>query len=226
MNQVGARNRLLVSRLVRSGVIVLALAASFGAGFLINAGDRKASQQELDLVRKVYDARDNYQVSLEKLVTFYAEASNEEGRQAAEKELRDYHLNIKPPYAPELDLPSPDLRPNQTIAKANQLFREAIEWIEKPSFTEKGENYKRAEILLRRLIRDFPNSDKLDEACYYLGEIYSSRYFNQPRRGVAFFERVIFYEPNQTWTHAIVPPSSTIGRWVTGDAPSISIRKC
>lgn len=154
------------------------------------------TEQEQQLVRDVYQARDSYQASLERLRAYYIHTNNEENKQWVEKELTAYHLMVKNPYLLELDLPSPDLKPDTSLPNANRIFREALEWYNRRTMLDREENYKRAELLLRRLIRDYPRSDKLDEACYYLGEIYSSKYFQQYRRAVAFYERVFLYEPN------------------------------
>lgn len=157
---------------------------------------RKISEQERELVKKVYDARDQYQSALERLRAFYVHTNIEEQRFWAEKELTDFHLVLKSPYILEMDLPSLDLQADTSIPKANRIFREALEWLNKRSMSGTNENLHRAELLFRRLIRDYPRTDKLDEACYYLGEIYSSRYYQQYARAVAFYERVLYYSPN------------------------------
>lgn len=178
--------------------LLAGLTLAFTGGWVLRGADenRQVTRQELDLVRQVYESRDQYQIALERLVAFYTEISNEEGRQAAERELRDYHVTVKPPYSLELDLPAANLKPTENIPEANKSFQEGMYWLQKPAINDRGDNFKRAEIVFRRLLREHKTSNKIDEACYYLGEIYSSRYFNQPRRAVAFFERVFLYEPN------------------------------
>lgn len=159
---------------------------------------RKVPDQERELVRAIHDARDGYQASLERLRAYYVHINNHEAQTWVERELTEYHLIVKNPYLLDMDLPSEDLKPDTNIAKANRIFREAVDWMNKRAVmdTTKSGNYKRAELLFQRLIHDYPRSDKLDEACYYLGQIYSSKYFEQYRRGVAYYERVFHYEPN------------------------------
>ncbi|MGL4460578.1 MAG: tetratricopeptide repeat protein [Planctomycetia bacterium] len=157
---------------------------------------RQVPEQERELARQVHQAREAYQASLERLRGYYVHVHNEENRGWAEAELTAYHLIVKAPYVLDMDLPSADLKPEVNDPKANRIFREALDWLSKRTFTDRGENYKRSELLFRRLIRDYPRSDKLDEACYYLGEIYSTKYFQQNRRAVAYYERVLLYDPN------------------------------
>lgn len=177
-------------------MVAIATSALLLASNVLSQDQRPIPEQERELVRKAYEGRDNYQASLERLRAYYIHVNDEENRYWVEKELTDFHLIVKSPYILDMDLPSPELRPDTNIPKANRIFREAVDWLNRRSVTDRAENYKRAELLLRRLIRDYPRSDKLDEACFYLGEIYSSKYFGQYRRAVAFYERVFLYEPN------------------------------
>lgn len=178
-----------------SGLLIAGVAFAGVAGGL-SQETQKVSEQERDLVKQLYQARDNYQATMERMRSYYVQVNNDENRYHVDKELTDFHLIVKDPYLLDMDLPSPDLKPDTSLPKANRIFREALDWYNKRTMTERDSNFKRAELLLRRLLRDYPRSDKLDEACYYLGEIYSSKYFGQYRRAVAFFERVWLYEPN------------------------------
>lgn len=186
------------SRKVRwlGGVGVLCAALPLAQSVLSEEEGVRVPGQERELVRKVYEGRDTYQSSLERLRAYYIHVNDEENQYWVEKELTQFHMVLKSPYLLDMDLPSADLKPDTSLPKANRIFREAVDWLNKTTLTDRAENYKRAELLLRRLIRDYPRSDKLDEACYYLGEIYSSKYFEQYRRAVAFYERVFLYEPN------------------------------
>jgi hypothetical protein len=156
----------------------------------------RVSKAEKTLVSAVHKARNDYQASLERLRGYYIRSKNEEARYWVEQELTQYHMMVKDPYLLALDLPSRDLKPNQSIPEANKILADALEIMNRRTFTEGAKNYHRAEVLLRRLINDYEKSDKVDEACYYLGDIYSSKYFEQYRRAVAFYERVFLYEPN------------------------------
>jgi TolA-binding protein len=155
----------------------------------------RASRQEQVLVKKVHESRDEYQASLERLRGYYVRAKNVEMQYWVEQELRQFHLMVRDPYILEFDLPSKDLKPNQNIAEANKILADARGHLERPTLTEANQNHHRAELLLRRLINDYKQSDKVDDACFYLGDIYASKHFEQYRRSVAFYERVFWYDP-------------------------------
>jgi TolA-binding protein len=154
------------------------------------------SAQERELVTRVYQARETYQRSLEVLRAHYIRSRQEEERYWVEQELGQYHMMVKDPYLLELDLPPKNLKPTQHSPQANQILTDAQEHLRKTTLTEHSKNYHRAELLLRRLLRDYPQSDKIDSACYQLGEIYSSKHYEQYRRGAAFYERALLYNPN------------------------------
>jgi TolA-binding protein len=177
-------------------IVGLVMAVFPPSGRTADEPQQRERQQERKLVEDVYKARENYEARLERLHAFYVHTNNDEGRRWVEKELTDYRLLVKNPYLLDMDLPDPGLTPDTSIPQANRIFRDALDWLNRRSLTEREENYKRAELLFRRLLRDYPRSDKLDETCYYLGEIYSSKYFQQYRRAAAFYERVIHYQPN------------------------------
>jgi tetratricopeptide (TPR) repeat protein len=180
----------------RHGLVTLIVACVSATGVVFSQDPlARVSEQERALIKEIREARDAYQASLERLRAFYVHENNIENLRLVERELTDYHLMIKHPYLLELDLPSADLKPDTVIPNANRIFVEAQDWLNRASLTDRDGNYKRAELLFRRLLRDYPRSDKLDETCYYLGDIYSSKYFQQYRRAVAFYERVWHYEP-------------------------------
>jgi tetratricopeptide (TPR) repeat protein len=164
-----------------------------------DASPGRATRQEQALVKAVHTARDEYQASMERLRGYYIRSKNVEMQYWVEQELSQFHMMVKDPYMLEFDLPSKDLKPNQNIAEANKILADARAHLERPTLTESAKNYHRAELLLRRLINDYRQSDKLDDACYYLGDIYSSKYFEQYRRSVAFYERVFWYDPSTNY---------------------------
>lgn len=162
-------------------------------------GTGRNSEQERELVRRLYKSRDEYQISLERLRAYYVHTGDVQNQLWTEEELKQYHMIIKNPYILDMDLPSPDLKPDTNIAAANELFRGALEWKSKRTLylsAERDQNLKRAELLFQKLIHEYPRSNKLDESCYHLGDIYASKPYVQYARAIAYYERVFLYEPN------------------------------
>jgi hypothetical protein len=64
------------------------------------------------------------------------------------------------------------------------------------SSTEYIDNQRRAEILFQQILTKFPQSDKIDDAAYQLGDIYESRAYKQYRRAALYYERCFQWNPN------------------------------
>ena len=184
-----------------TGAAALAFFGLLGRCFAQSPGDEPTpaglpNPQERELVTRVHAARDNYQRSLEVLRAHYIRSRQDEERYWVEQELAQYNLMVKDPYLLELDLPPKNLKPTQHSPQANQIYTDAQEILRRTTLTENAKNHHRAELLLRRLLRDYPQSDKIDDACYQLGEIYASKHYEQYRRAAAFYERALLYNPN------------------------------
>lgn len=141
------------------------------------------------LVERVIAARKEYQESLVALRSYYI--SNKESDRAAwaEDELLQYHRTNKYAYRLELDVPPPNLQPQYNIPEANELIRRAIAYKDKGWGTDYIDNQRRAEWLLQELLTKHPQSNKIDDAAYYLGDLYESKAFRQIPRAAVYFER-------------------------------------
>src|SRR5262249_39813481 len=58
------------------------------------------------------------------------------------------------------------------------------------------DNQRRAEILFQQILTNYPQSDKIDDAAYQLGEIYESKPYKQYRRAALYYERCFQWNPN------------------------------
>src|SRR5262249_52386569 len=54
---------------------------------------------------------------------------------------------------------------------------------------------RRAEILLQRILTEYPQSTKISDAAYHLGDIYESKACKQYRLSAAYFERCFQWDP-------------------------------
>ena len=124
-----------------------------------------------------------------------------------EEELLSYHRISKRAYRLELDAPPPTLTPNQNIGAANDLFRRAVAFV-KDWATSLDDNYRRAELLLQQIIALYPQSDKLSQTAYHLGEI-SSRAFKQYRRTATYYGAASSGTRKPAATPASKQPAST-----------------
>jgi len=153
---------------------------------------------DLELVEKLLMSRRDYQKSLENLRLHYLKAGDPEKAKWAEEELRQYHRIAKQAFRLDLDVPPPNLIGHTNIPDANKLFTAAATYKDKGWGTDYIDNQRRSEILFQKLLTEYPQSNKIDEAAYQLGDIYESKAYKQFRRSAAYFERCFQWNPKTT----------------------------
>jgi tetratricopeptide (TPR) repeat protein len=157
---------------------------------------RPPAASDIELVERVLAARRDYQLSLEQLRTHYATTGDTERARWAEEELRQFHRMSKQAFRLELDVPPPTLHAAQNIPEANELLRRAMTYKDKGWGTDYIDNQRRAEILLQQLLTNYPQSDKIGDAAYQLGDLYESKAYQQYRRSASYYERCFQWNPN------------------------------
>ena len=150
---------------------------------------------DLELVQRVLVTRKEYQKSLEALRLHYLKTGDIERGKWAEEELRQYHRILKQAYRLDLDVPPPGLVGNVNVPEANKLLTWAISFKDKGWGTDYLDNQRRAEILLQDILTKYPQSDKIAEAAFLLGDIYESKVYKQHRRAAAYYERTYQWNP-------------------------------
>jgi TolA-binding protein len=151
---------------------------------------------DVALVERLLAARRDYQLALEQLRKHYLAAGDIERAHWAEEELRQYHRIAKNAYRLELDVPPPTLQAAYNIPEANELYRKAMTYKDKGWGTDYIDNQRRAELLFQQLLTSYPQSDKIADTAYQLGDIYDSRAYKQYKRAAIYFERCFQWNPN------------------------------
>jgi hypothetical protein len=144
---------------------------------------------DLELVEKLHVARREYQKSLETLRLHYLQGGDLERAKWAEEELLEYHRIPKNPFRLELDVPPPTLSGLSNVPEANKLYTRAMQYKDKGWGTDFIDNQRRAEILFQELLTRYPQSDKISDTAYQLGDIYENKPYRQYRRSANYFER-------------------------------------
>jgi TolA-binding protein len=150
---------------------------------------------DAELVEKIIAARRDYQTALENLRVYYIQDGEIEKSRWAEDELKQFHRIPKRPFRLDMDAPPPTLKPQYNIKEANELYVQAMEYKDKGYGTDATDNQHRAELLLQRLLTQHPQSDKIDDAAYQLGDIYESKYYKHYDRAAVYFERCFQWNP-------------------------------
>lgn len=164
-----------------------------------NKPAKSAPPNDLQLVEHVLQARKEYQASLETLREYYGRQGDNERKAWVEEELLSFHRISKRAYRLDLDVPPPTLKGTHNVNEANELFRRAMAYKENRAWgltNQSGDNLRRAEILFQQLLTNYPQSDKIDDAAYQLGEIYENTVFKQHRRAAAYYERCFQWNPD------------------------------
>ena len=172
-----------------AAIVVLADSPTTPASNPKGAGAERVG--EVELVEAVLKARKDYWTSLDKLRQHYLAVNEIEKARWVEDELRSYHRMMKYSYRLDVkDVPPPTLQPKQNVTEANNLFRRAVEFMGRGEGEAYIDNQRRAEILFQAILEKHPESDKIAEAAYHLGDIYENyRPRPQYERAAAYYER-------------------------------------
>jgi TolA-binding protein len=182
------------------------------------------SGNDLELVEKLLLCRRDYQKALENLRIHYLKTGDAERAKWAEEELRQYHRISKQAFRLDLDVPPPNLIGNTNIPEANKLFTAAMSYKDKGWGTDYIDNQRRSEILFQKLLTEYPQSSKIDEAAYQLGDIYDSKAYKQYRRSAAYFERTFQWNPKTT-SDARIRAARIYDKQLTDRARAVEIYK-
>ncbi len=159
------------------------------------APPKKDGKSEYELVERLLTARKEYQITLESLRKHYLASGDIEKAKWAEDELVQFHRIPKHAFILKLDVPPDSLEAKYNIPAANDLFRRAAAYKDKGWGTDYVDNQRRAELLFQKLLTDHPQSDKISDAAYHLGDIYESKAYRQYDRAAAYFERCFQWNP-------------------------------
>jgi TolA-binding protein len=186
------------------GVVLIAAASFVGDGRAQAPGSNQPGSgkpagppSDVEKVERVIAARRDYQVALEQLRSHYVAVGDLERAHWAEEELKQFHRILKQAYRLELDVPPPTLQALYNVPEANDLYRRAMSYKDRGwSGTEYIDNQRRAELLFQQILTSYPQSDKIDDAAYQLGEIYESKAYKQYRRAAWYYERCVQWNQN------------------------------
>src|SRR5262249_46515117 len=136
---------------------------------------------------------------LEQLYVYYHQANDKERERWAKEELIHYHRIPHHAYILELDVPPPNLNGNTSIPEANKLFTWAMHYKDKGFGVEYTDNKRRAELVFQEILTKYPNSDKISDVAFMLGDIYESKPYQMHYRAVEYYHRC--YQWNSKTTH-------------------------
>jgi tetratricopeptide (TPR) repeat protein len=157
-----------------------------------------STSNEIDLVEKMAEHRQAYRRSLEALMQFYNTAGNNQKMIWARDELAALDRMPQYRYFVVAELPE-SLKASERIPAADQLYEEAEKTRRDAGWIVPGP-FKNEELLrvaldrYSQLIREYPTSDKIDDAAYKMGEIHD--YFSDYTLAASCFQRAYQWDPS------------------------------
>lgn len=160
----------------------------------------QADDKEVDIIEDMALHRRAYRQSLEALIKHYRQAGDYMKRQWAKKELAALDAIAQYNYIIEAHVAGPDLKAAQEIPEADDLYYEALvveDEARKVPLIKNKELLRRALDKYNRLIRQYPNSDKIDDAAYKAAIIYND--FKDYSIALLYFQRVYQWDAESVY---------------------------
>jgi len=156
-------------------------------------------RQEVDLVENVLAHRAQYHQGLETLRDYYREHGYAAKQSWADFELAGLRKVKSFRYLIDAEIPSDQLRPTDQVPEADALYERGRELLRKggsgiPIFYREKTMIEAAGVF-QQLVERYPNSDKIDDAAFFLGEIHKEYLPNQEPIAVKWYERAWTWDP-------------------------------
>jgi tetratricopeptide (TPR) repeat protein len=160
---------------------------------------RPLDNGEIDLVEKMASSRQAYRRSLEALVQYYNAAGNHTKGTWAEKEITALDRIPQYRYIIEAEVMPASLKATESITAADALYEEATK-IERqagpllmPAPLKDQQLLQAALVKYGELLRQYPTSDKIDDAAYRMAEIHKG--FGEYTIALSFYQRAYQWDP-------------------------------
>ena len=153
------------------------------------AKEQLTARHEKQIVDEMNKARDLYAKKLRELIQFYIDSGNYIKKKRAQQELTELKRITHYPYVVLADVLGADVHATQNIEEANQLYTDGMSYKKYPAIFNKRSYLKTAIQRFEELVRNYPESDKADDAAYRLGEIYSGFYLKDYLVAAKWFEK-------------------------------------
>jgi hypothetical protein len=151
---------------------------------------------EVGLAEEVARTRKAYTRALTSLKDFYIARGTVTKIEWASAELEALDKVPKIQYLSVAEVAGPNLRPVRRIEAADQLYAEGLHYKDYPAFPPAKKDYLKIALeKFQTVIEKYPQSDKIDDAAFRVGEIYGGWYFNDFARAVEAYERCWQWNP-------------------------------
>jgi len=155
------------------------------------------SADEIDLVEQVSTFRRDYRQSLTLLLQHYTVVGDNKKLNWAKEELRALDRMPQYRYIIDAEILPATLTAGTRIPAADELYLDAVETqrqAEPIGILKDDEQMRVAREKYSQLIRQYPSSDKIDDAAYKMADIYE--YFKDYEIALLYYKRAYQWEPD------------------------------
>lgn len=159
-----------------------------------------AQPSEVDLVEDAVAKRQAYHTALSDLQHYYADHGYATKESWARSELESAMGIRQFRYLLDAEIPSAALTASDSIAEADAMYEKGLEIMKKaghgiPGIFSRREMLRAADVF-RKLIKQYPSSDKIDDAAFQLGTIHEEYLPNQEILAAKWYERAWTWDPH------------------------------
>jgi tetratricopeptide (TPR) repeat protein len=159
-----------------------------------------AKDKEVDIIEDMSMHRRAYRQSLEALIKYYRNTGNYMKREWAMKELAELDEIPQYNYIIEASVAGPDLKAMEEIPEADDLYYEGQvieDEARKLILIKSAEKLRIALDRYNQIIRQYPTSDKIDDAAFMAGRIYEE--FKDYTIAVLYYQRTYQWAPDTVY---------------------------
>ncbi|MFA5424944.1 MAG: hypothetical protein WC374_13905 [Phycisphaerae bacterium] len=156
----------------------------------------QASNKEVDIIENMSMHRRAYRQNLEALIKYYNNTGNNLKFEWAQKELSALDAIPQYNYIIEASLAGPELRGTEEIPEADDLYYQAQVMennARKLILYTSSEKLRLALDKYNQIIRQYPTSDKIDDAAYQAAKIYEG--FRDYSIALIYYQRTYQWDP-------------------------------
>ncbi len=168
-----------------------------------------ARRQEVQLVEQMALYRDHYYQQLMRMRDFYDKQGNHLKTIWAEEEINHFLAGPRRTYIAAAEIAGPNLQAANSIPDADMVYEEAQAMKkaaqgelaglgELDQLTVRKDMVYKAIDQFNMVIQTYPTSDKIDDAAFQIGDLYS-RYIKDYATSLKYFERVWQWDPQTPW---------------------------
>ena len=169
---------------------------------------------EIALAEALVQKRLDYHRQLEKLQSFYEQSGNQLKLEWVQREIKALDAVPRYRYIFQAEVAGNALKARESIPKADKLYKEALDIynrtdiifpipvpvrhddiaLDHPTMYVSKKKLQRALNKCNELIKDYPTSDKIDDAAFLAGKIHE--YFKDYSIAVLYYKRTFQWDPN------------------------------